>query len=174
VVSVRLPIHDVAVIAVTPLRSVVGEGYLASVNVTVENQGDLLETLNVTAFANGTLTANVTITLDRGGSDSVTIIWNTTGLAKGSYLMTGYVSPVPGEVDLADNMLVEGWMLVSIPGDVDGDRDVDIFDIVAIAVSYNTQEGDPLYILNYDIDYDGKIDIFDIVIAAQNYRENWS
>jgi len=61
---------------------------------------------------------------------------------------------------------------LSIPGDVVGDRDVDIFDIVAIAVSYNAQEGDPLYVLNYDINYDGKIDIFDIVVAAQNYGEN--
>ena|GEM_PF-1738735 len=174
VVTVRLPVHDVAVFEVEVLKSVVGEGYLASVNVTVENQGDFLETLNVTVFVNGTLTGNVTLVLAREDVASVTIVWNTTGLAKGGYLMAGYVSPVLGEVDLADNMLVEGWMFVSIPGDVDGDRDVDIFDIVAIVGSYSTQEGDQLYILNYDIDYDGKVDIFDIVIAVQNYRENWS
>ena len=59
------------------------------------------------------------------------------------------------------------------PGDVDGDQDVDIFDIVKIAGIYGALQGDPSYDANSDIDGDGDIDIFDIVAAAGHYSESW-
>ena len=62
---------------------------------------------------------------------------------------------------------------MTILGDVDGDRDVDIFDIVAMAGAYGSETGDPEYEPNYDLDGDGDIDIYDIVAAAGNYGESW-
>ena len=62
---------------------------------------------------------------------------------------------------------------VTIPGDVDGDSDVDIFDIVSMADIYGTQKDDPDYNQYCDIDGDGTVGIFDIVIAAGNYGESW-
>jgi hypothetical protein len=61
----------------------------------------------------------------------------------------------------------------ALTGDLDGDRDVDIFDIVLLAMVYGTYPGHPDYVPEYDIDPppsgNGEIDIFDIVSAAGNY-----
>ena len=61
----------------------------------------------------------------------------------------------------------------ALTGDLDGDLDVDIFDIVLLAGAYGTFLGHPDYEPEYDIDPppsgNGEIDIFDIVKAASNY-----
>ena len=74
---------------------------------------------------------------------------------------------------MLENNNFPSWVFVTIPGDVDGNREVNIFDIVMIAGAYSTIEGDPSYNNNYDINGDSKIDIFDVVIGAGNYAEVW-
>jgi hypothetical protein len=56
---------------------------------------------------------------------------------------------------------------------VDGDRDVDIFDIVCMSNVYGLSQTDPEYDVDCDLDGDGDIDIFDIVAAANNYGASW-
>jgi parallel beta-helix repeat protein len=63
-----------------------------------------------------------------------------------------------------------GWFPA---GDVDGDRDVDIFDIVRMAGVYGAKYPDPRYDRLCDVDLDGDVDIFDIVIAAGHYGDSW-
>ena len=58
-------------------------------------------------------------------------------------------------------------------GDVDGDRDVDIFDIVAMAEGYGVTCPAPAYDRRCDADLDGDVDLFDVVAAAANYGESW-
>ena len=58
-------------------------------------------------------------------------------------------------------------------GDVDGDSDVDIFDIVRMAIVYDVKYPNPQYDRLCDMDLDGDIDIFDIVAAASHYGESW-
>jgi len=58
-------------------------------------------------------------------------------------------------------------------GDVDGDRDVDIYDIVRIGIAYGAEYPDPRYDRLCDMNLDGDVDIFDIVIAAGNYGDSW-
>lgn len=81
--------------------------------------------------------------------------------------------PVPNETNTTDNTLVDGWVFVTIRGDVDSDRDVDIFDIVRITGVYGAKKTDPQYNPNCDLDGDGDIDIFDIVTVAGNYGDSW-
>jgi outer membrane protein assembly factor BamB len=45
-------VHDVAVTNVAPSKTVVGQGFSASINVTAANQGSYTETFNVTAYCN--------------------------------------------------------------------------------------------------------------------------
>jgi parallel beta-helix repeat protein len=58
-------------------------------------------------------------------------------------------------------------------GDVDGDRDVDIFDIVLMAAAYGATYPGAAYDRLRDLDLDGDIDLFDIVLAAGSYGDSW-
>lgn len=165
--------HDIAVKSVVPSKTVVGKGYFTDINVTIQNQGEYEETFIVTLYVNATIITLENINLMSKQSTTIASIWNTTDFAKGNYILRAYASPVTNETDTSDNELIDGLVYVTIPGDVDADRDVDIFDIVLMAYSYSSEKGDPLYQPNYDMNSDEKIDIFDIVIAATNYGKNW-
>jgi len=166
--------HDITITKVILSKAIVGQDFTLNMNVTIANQGDYLETFSVTVYANATIISTLTeITLTGGNSKNVTFTWNTMGWVKGNYTISAYATPVPGETNTTDNSLVDGWILVTIPGDVDGDRDVDIFDIVAMAGAYGAKTGDSEYELNCDLDGDGDIDIFDIVGACVHYGESW-
>ena len=63
-------VHDVAVIDVvtsktgcTPAETI-GQGKTAEINATAENQGDFIETFNVTIYANATHVGSQQVTLD--------------------------------------------------------------------------------------------------------------
>jgi outer membrane protein assembly factor BamB len=120
VVKVRLPIHGVAVTDVTPSKTVVGQGYNTSIDVTAANQGDYTETFNVTAYANATTIETKEITLTIGNSTILTFTWNTTDFTKGNYTISAYAEPVPGETDTADNNRTDGSILITKVGDLGG------------------------------------------------------
>ena len=59
---------------------------------------------------------------------------DTSNIAEGKYTLRGYILPVPGETTTKDNSLYASVEIcVTISCDVDGDRDVDIYDIVMMA-----------------------------------------
>jgi len=163
-------IHDLAVLDLTLSKTAVGQGYTLTINTTIENQGGFTETFNVTVHANSTaLETQELVDLGPTARTTASFKWNTTGSSYGNYSIMVYAWPAAGETDIADNTLTEGWVLVTIPGDVDGDKDVDIYDIVRMAGVYGVRKPDPQYDPYADIDDDGDIDIYDIVIAAGNY-----
>jgi len=170
-ISIQHATPDAILENVSSSKTVIGQGYTSTINVTVHNQGNFTKTFNVTVYAdqNAILLGDEIIvdiqnvTLTAGTSTIVTFTWNTTSEAKGNYTISA----------TADDSMVYGWVFVTIPGDVDGDRDVDIYDIVQMANIYGVSKPDPLYDPNCDIDDDGDIDIYDIVIAANNYGEGW-
>ena len=165
--------RDVAVTAVALSKTVIGTGFGMAINVTVENQGEYAESFNVSIYANALIIQTRTILLTAGNSSTIAFTWDTTGWTKASYAIKAVADIVPGETDLYDNTLVGSSVLVTFPGDVDGDRDVDIFDMVLLAGVYRVKKPDARYDANCDIDGDGDIDIFDIVLAAGKYGENW-
>lgn len=165
---------DVAVTNITLSKAVMGQGFNCSIDVTVENQGGYTETFDLTLYANATVVATIQgLSLTNATSTTVAFSWNTTGFAKGNYTLGAVADTVPGETDTGDNTLADKWIIVTLPGDVEGDRDVDIFDIVKMAGVYGVSEPDPRYSPTCDIDCDGDVDIFDIVIAAGNYGKSW-
>jgi len=164
---------DIAVTDVAPSKTVVGHGYNLGIVVTLENQGNYTETFNVTIYVNATEVETREIALLSGYSIPITFTWNTSSFAFGNYSITALVDPIEIEWDVGDNSLIaDDEVVIAFPGDVDGDGDVDIFDIVKIAGRYGSEEGEPEYLANSDIDGDGDIDIFDVVIAASNYGTN--
>jgi hypothetical protein len=54
-----------------------------------------------------------------------------------------------------------------LEGDVDGDGDVDIEDIMAVAADWHNPDFDPAH----DLDDDGDVDIVDIMLVAVHWGE---
>jgi len=164
--------HDVAVTNITTSRNAVGQGHSLSVNVSVENQGDYTETFTVTVYAATTAIATFRdITLTSGDSTIMTFTWDTTGFAKGNHTLSAIATPVPGETDTLDNILIDGWVVVTTLGDVDGDFDCDADDVFTyLAAAYGSKIGDPNYDPNCDFDEDGDVDPDDVfTYLAPNY-----
>lgn len=186
--------YDISVVNVTPSKTIVGQGYCLSINVTVQNQGKFTETFNVTAYAttnftddvgpdavclvqlnnattydNMTLIDTETISLDAGASITLELVWNTTNVPKRKYAIIIQADFVPNEVDTGDNVYYMCYITVTVPGDIVGNGYVDIYDLVQIYAAYYSKKGDTRYNPNADINDDGKIDIYDIVIACVNY-----
>jgi parallel beta-helix repeat protein len=161
--------HDLAVTNTAISKTVIGQGYNATVNVTVQNQGSQTQIFNITLYANTSIIQTLQLYLLSGNTTTRTITWNTTGWTKGAYTLKATVTIIPAETDTADNTFTYGIVKVTVPGDVDGDGDIDIYDIVRITSSYNAIIGDPRYYANADIDGSGIINIFDVVIATSRY-----
>jgi len=167
--------NDIAIISVTGGGNIDGEiavhlGWDVNINVTVRNEGVSVETFNVTVYAdvNTTVIGNeiiigtqINITLAAGNSTTVTFTWSTSCVPYGNYTITARATPVPGETDLDDNTYTDGWVLVTIPGDVDGDRDVDVADQRQMQLAMFTVSGDPDWNPNVDVDCDADVDVSD-------------
>ncbi len=171
--------HDIAVMDVYSSREngivipVVGQGYLVDISAVLDNEGSYAEIFNLTICVNTTQVMEIlNISFNPIDQEIFNFTWDTTEWALGTYIINASVSLVLDEVDPTDNYMTY-TMLVSMPGDVDADHDVDIFDIVAIAGVYGVSAPDPLYDSILDVDGDGNIDIFDIVAACSHYGESW-
>jgi len=160
--------HDVAVKGLST-KAFVGQGYLTTIAALAVNVGSYEETLNVSVYANETCVASQNITLQSGAPTPMTFMWNTTGYPLGNYTIRAYVWPVPDEVNLTDNTYTDSRVLVTFPGDVNGDEKVRIDDILAIALCFGLDLGDPEYDPDLDVNGDGKIRVDDILAAALNF-----
>jgi hypothetical protein len=171
--------HDVAVTDITSSKTgclpkeTVGQGKTMRINVTVEDQGAYPETFYVTVYANNTQVGKTQVTLNAAEIKTLKFVWNTVGWTKGDYWINATADTVPLETDTADNKLDYGWTFLTLAGDVDGNRVVNIFDIVRMAGGYGSRRGQPKYDPNSDIDDNDIINIFDIVAAAGNYGKSW-
>jgi hypothetical protein len=168
------PPVDVAVSGIQVSKTLVEAGQILYVNVTVGNYGygSFTEKFNVTAYANTTILQTQTVTLTTGKSTTLTFTWNTTGFAYGNYVISAYATPVPAETNLADNTYIGGNVFVTIPGDFNGDGNVNSSDFVIFLASYTATAGQPAYNANCDINGDGKVNSTDFVIFLANYGKS--
>jgi hypothetical protein len=142
-------------------RTIVGKGYTLTIDFTVQNQLDFTQSsVEITLCSNSTVLRTYTVTLEPGAEASLSFTWETGDWAKGEYAVSA-------------SGIIISWALVTIPGDVDGNHHVNIFDIVHMASVYGVRKPDPKYDSVCDIDGDGDIDIFDIVVAAGKYGDSW-
>jgi outer membrane protein assembly factor BamB len=170
----RFIIHNIAVSNLTASSSEVGQGYSLKIDATASNQGDSVETFNITVYANGTTIETKEITIVNGSSTTIAFVWNTTDVAYGNYFINVYATPVPDETNTTDNTLFGGGVLVTIPGDLNGDFTVDILDAIALAQSYSASPGSLQWNPNADINGDGVVNILDAIILANHFNEHYS
>jgi len=176
--------HDIGVTCISKSKTVIGQGFIMHVNVTIFNYGAYAETFNITAHANTIIIDTLTnITLSSGDSTTLTFTWNTTGVAKGNYTITAEATQLPGETDTLDNTRTDGWIIVAMIGDITGgtpnvmdfipDGKVDMKDIGVIARYFG--QNVPPAPSNCDITGptigvpDDKIDMRDIGTVARNF-----
>jgi len=166
-------LHDVAVVDVTPSKTVVGQGYSLNISVTVANQGDFTETFNVTVYANTTSIASQTVTLSVVNSTTITFTWNTLDFAKGDYTTSAVADTVPDETDTTDNTYTDGIVFVAIPGDADGDKKVDVTDLAILGRSWFKEPSDPDYDARADFTGDDVVDVADFAILGKYWFQEF-
>lgn len=167
--------HNIQITFVNASKTILGQGYSLDITVTILNQGVFTENSNLTVYANTTAIASKNFTLTSGNSATMALTWNTTGVTYGNYTISAYAFPVLGETELTDNTLTNGVVLVTVPGDVNGDRIVDIYDIGVISAHWylGPPQGPLGYDSNADVNGDGAVDIFDIGIASAHWGQSW-
>jgi hypothetical protein len=69
----------------------------------------------------------------------------------------------------ADNVWLIQGLFGNIPGDLDGDGDVDLNDLAILLATYGTCAGDPGYNPAADLDGSGCIDLSDLATLLSNY-----
>lgn len=183
-------VHDVAVVDVTVFPTWTFPNHLTGVavdiNATVENQGTSYETFDVTAyFNNHSLPPLAVIDLAPGLNTTLTFKlkfpevrilifpppWpDPTKPIIENLTIRVEADVVPGEVDTADNVYVDGIVrVIWVPIDFDGDGTIGMRDIAATARIFGTYEGHPTYDPMLDFNQDGRIDMRDISLSARNF-----
>jgi hypothetical protein len=156
--------------SIATLKNVVGQGYSDGVNVTVANDKGDTEAFNVTLYANTTVIGNQTTSnLPNGTFIVLTFSWSTTNFVYGNYTLSAGIWPVQGETNSTSNC-PGGNVVVTIPGDVNGDFKVGLSDLVLLGKAYNTKPGDARWNPNADINGDGKIGLSDLTLMGRHYN----
>jgi hypothetical protein len=184
-VTVNAGVHDVAITNVETSKHgcvpmpTVGQNHIAAVNVTVANVGTFDEdAVTVTVYATQSMPPSIvigstTVSLDVGQSITLTFTWNTTGFAYGYYTISATVDPVAGETNTGDNTFTDDTVLVTIPGDINGDGIIDIYDAILLANAFNSTPGKVNWNPNADINGDNIVDIYDAIMLANHYNQHY-
>lgn len=102
--TVRIVIHDIAIISQNPSPTTVVQGETITIEVIVKNEGTEPETFNVSCYYNETLLETKTVTnLQPNTTSTLSFLWNTAGVTLGLYYINTAASTVPGEKDTSDN-----------------------------------------------------------------------
>jgi len=165
--------HDIAVLNVTTNTPHEYAGRIVNITVTARNNGEVSESFDLKAFRNSTLINTIHVA-DLGVGEEVTVIipWNTSFLIAGKSWRINATAVVVGEVNLADNVFVDGLVYIKMMGDANADGTVDIFDVAAAALAFGSVEGD----LNWNPQADvmaplGLVDVHDIVGIVLHFGE---
>lgn len=172
--------HNIAIISVVSAKTAIGQGYATNVTVYGANKGEYPETFNVTTYIDAAQIATVAVPLEAGSMTAVTFSWNTGGISIGNHNLTSHALQVPGETNIADNNFNAGQVKVTIPGDVNGDFNVALTDLVFLANAYGTRANiDPpgtglhQWNPNADIDNNGTVGLSDLVLLALHYGQHY-
>ena len=165
---------NVAVRNVETSKEIVCIGYGVKISASIWNTGSFPETFNVSIYVNSSEILRQEITLQNGSSTSLTAIWNSTGYnLYGKYSVKAYAEPLNGDQLLADNSFEDGTIRVSVKGDINADRGVDIFDIAKVAISFGSMPNSVNWDAIADVNGDDIVDIFDIAVIAIHFGETY-
>ena len=126
-----LKVHDVAItsLEVSELTAYIGDAIEVFVN--VQNLGNFNETFNVTVYYNSSeIAVNMVWSLAPNETARLNLIWNTSEVEEGVYVIWAFAEIVPDEVNTDNNRFVDGSvMLLSRPAPLK--RDIAVIDLLA-------------------------------------------
>ncbi|MEM2129937.1 MAG: S8 family serine peptidase, partial [Candidatus Bathyarchaeia archaeon] len=163
--------RDVALVKIDLSTNQTYVGHTININVTVANQGEMPETFTVTIYCNNTFIESQIIH-DLSPETNITLAfnWSTLGLVpNANYIIHAEVLPVPFEVDLDDNMLVDGTVRIKLLGDVNGDGAVTMLDLYLVALHFGFTESNGSWNPEADLNLDGIINMVDLYLVASNF-----
>ncbi len=177
------PSHDVSGRAryIKPLSISVNVGEVATISVTVLNEGTVDESITLNVKANGTIIGTTSLSLNGslglGGSfenrsKTYTVNWNTAGFAVGKYNITASVPAVPGEVDTADNNFGGQFVTLRPQGDVNRDGLVDSADLASLSDAYGSTPTSQNWNPFADLNKDDKVAVVDLYIVGKDYGKS--
>lgn len=170
---------DVAVINVTTCKDgckpfpTAPENYFVQINVTVQNLGSNTEDFKVTVYADSTLINQTQLSLPSATTVTFTFKWNAT-LPYGNYTTNAVADTLPGESNTMNNTFVGSTVLVTIPGDINGDQYVNAKDAVRLGTAFGSTLPSPSWNANADINNDGYANAKDAVILGTYFGQHWS
>jgi parallel beta-helix repeat protein len=179
------PFSGIGIASVITSKTIVGQGLTLNITLKILNYGIYNEISTLTVYGNTTsLAVPTSTTLAGRDSKTITFIWNTTGFALGNYTISAYASPVTGEVEMSDNTLKDGWVVVGMVGDLTGgsanpwdfvpDGVVDGSDLSIVAKCYGSWPGAQppmVWNVNCDVNDDGVVDGSDLAMIARHFGE---
>jgi len=165
-------LRDIAVTAVSPHKTIVGQGFTVTISVNLTNLGEQAEDFNITLYANLTAIQTETLMLNAGESTSVAFTWNTTGYPKGNYTIMACIPPLPGENDTSNNLLYSTKPItLTMPGDINVDGTCDMKDIGLAARAFGATEANIRWNPIADVNNDLKVDMKDLGLIVIHFGE---
>ena len=159
-------------------KTIIGQGYNATVQVSLENHGWQSCTTNVTVYVHTTVLSTFS-NLTMPGREQMILnsTWQTTAYAFGNYTLSAVAAPIPGEEDTTDNSY--NWTVhLGIPGDTSGptqgvyDGTCNMRDIQYLILLFNTNPSSPNWNPNADVNNDLVCNMRDIQIAILNFNKH--
>jgi len=159
--------HDVAIIGVVPSANKTYVGFSINITVIAKNEGDVPETFDVIARYNQSTIGTQTIeSLSPGANVTLIFTWNTAGVNASHYVISANAPKVTGEVDVADNTFTDGTVHVRIPGDINSDDKVNVYDAILLSTNFGRPAEE---FPDGDINGDGYINVLDAIIMMANW-----
>jgi parallel beta-helix repeat protein len=169
---------NVAIQGARPIKTIVGQGYNATIAIQVENQGWETRTTNVEMTLDTTtiLTLNGLVMTGKNKT-TLTYTWQTGGYSKGNYTVNATATTVPNETDTTDNNCT--WIIhVGVPGDVSSstqgvyDGIVNMRDIQYMILLFNAKPSSTKWNPNADVNNDLVVNMRDINIAIMSFNKH--
>jgi hypothetical protein len=166
--------HDVAVTNVTGLPSSAYQGWVLRVNVTVANLGNATESFSVTLYCNATAVATKPVAnLGPANTQTLSFDWNTALVPCAfNYSIRALASTNLGEIDTTNNELIVGPMDLRVLGDINGDGEVNMRDVLFAVHIFRSHPGRVDWTPDADLNRDGIVDMRDIVSVVMNFRKH--
>jgi len=108
--------RDIAIINIIPSTTTAVAGTTITINVTAKNEGSITETFNATTYYdNNKIGTQIVTDLAPEATITLTFNWNTSNLPLGNYTIKAEANTVPGEIDTADNIYINGIIRIVKP-----------------------------------------------------------